>query len=198
MPHDIDETALRRLLAEGISQREIARRLGIPRTTLQEYLKRQGLAGQRPPAASTAARGPSTVDVPPVRPSPSTVDPLPSTVDQLRLDLQAAVTAALQPVLTRLEALETGQARPPAGDHPPSTVDPETGQGPPVDRHPSTVDPQTWEMRPVKHSVRWTIYVPQRLKDEITRRADTRHQPPSLIVQELLWQALNAPPPSTP
>ena len=51
MPHDIDETALRRLLAEGISQREISRRLGVPRTTLQEHLKRQGLAVQRPPAA---------------------------------------------------------------------------------------------------------------------------------------------------
>ena len=49
MPHDIDETALRRLLAEGISQREISRRLGVPRTTLQEHLKRQGLAVQRPP-----------------------------------------------------------------------------------------------------------------------------------------------------
>jgi hypothetical protein len=50
MPHTIDEAALRRLLADGVSQREIARRLGIPRTTLQDYLKRQGLAVPRPPA----------------------------------------------------------------------------------------------------------------------------------------------------
>ena len=115
MPREIDVDMLQQLLATGISQREIARRLGIPRTTLQEYLKRQGLAAQRPATASAAARGPSTVDASPVYPPPSTAD-------QLRLDLQAAVTAALQPVLTRLEALETGQARPPAGDRPPSTV----------------------------------------------------------------------------
>jgi hypothetical protein len=39
MPHAIDEAQLRRLLAQGVSQREIARRLGIPRSTLQGHLK---------------------------------------------------------------------------------------------------------------------------------------------------------------
>jgi hypothetical protein len=41
MPRHIDDAALRRLLAEGLSQREVSRRLGVPRTTLQDYLKRQ-------------------------------------------------------------------------------------------------------------------------------------------------------------
>ena len=57
MPHDIDDALLRRLLREGVSQREIARRLGIPRTTLQDYLKRRPpVAVQRPvPAVDTGA-----------------------------------------------------------------------------------------------------------------------------------------------
>jgi hypothetical protein len=41
MATTIDEAALQRLLAEGLSQREISRRLGIPRSTLQNHLKRQ-------------------------------------------------------------------------------------------------------------------------------------------------------------
>ena len=69
----------------------------------------------------------------------------------------------------------------------PSTVDPT----PPTLYGPrSTVDPATWELRELKHSVRWTVYVPQAMKDEIQQRARDRHQPPSVILQELLWQAL--------
>jgi DNA-binding CsgD family transcriptional regulator len=41
MPHDVDDEELRGLVAQGLSQREISRRLGIPRSTLQDYLKRQ-------------------------------------------------------------------------------------------------------------------------------------------------------------
>jgi Winged helix-turn-helix DNA-binding len=40
MRRDVDGEQLRTLLEQGISQREIARRLGIPRSTLQEHLKR--------------------------------------------------------------------------------------------------------------------------------------------------------------
>jgi hypothetical protein len=126
----------------------------------------------------------------------STIHPLPSTIDQL----QAALTAALQPVLARLEALETGLARPPADDRPPSTVDPHTSTVDPstVDRPPNTVtrpsstgDPPTWELRELKHSVRWTVYVPLAMKEEIQRLARDRQQPPSVVLQELLWQALH-------
>jgi hypothetical protein len=82
------------------------------------------------------------------------VDPRPSTVDHLREDLQAILTAVLQPVLARLDALETGLARPHADDRPPSTVHPPTVDGPPSQRPPSTVDPDTWELKQLKHSVR--------------------------------------------
>jgi transcriptional regulator with XRE-family HTH domain len=200
---DVDDAQLRQLVAEGLSQREIARRTGLARATLYRRFRRLGIAPGQTPAAQTEQGPLSTVDVPPIYPLPSTVDPLPSTADQLRIDLQAALTAALQPVLTRLEALETGLARPPAEGRPPSTihdetVHPDTGRGGPVGRPPPTVDPQTWEMRPLKHSVRWTVYVPQALKDEIQRQARARQQHPSVFLQELLWQALKTVSSSTP
>jgi hypothetical protein len=46
-------------------------------------------------------------------------------------------------------------------------------------------------MRPLKHSVRWTIYVPLAMKEEVHRRAEARKQNPSLLVQEALarWLA---------
>jgi hypothetical protein len=53
------------------------------------------------------------------------------------VDLQAALTTALQPVLARLEALETGLA-----------------QQHPDNRPPATVHPETWELKQLKHSIR--------------------------------------------
>jgi hypothetical protein len=102
------------------------------------------------------------------------VDPPPSTVHPLQADLTAALTATLQPVLARLDALENGLAQPP-----------------PADRPPSTVDSETWELQQLKHSVRWTVYVPQAMKEEIQRRAAACGENPSLLVQEALarWLA---------
>ena len=79
-----------------------------------------------------------------------------------------------------------------AVDRPPSTVHPNMVDGPPSTIHPqpSTVDPHTWELKELKHSIRWTIYVPQAMKEELQRRASTRGQNPSLLVQEALAQWL--------
>jgi hypothetical protein len=98
----------------------------------------------------------------------------PSTVDHLRADLQAAVTAARQPVLARLEALEAGLARPPHDDGPRSIVDPET-----------------WELKQLKHSIRWTVYVPHTMKEELQRRAAARGENSLVRVQAALarWLA---------
>jgi DNA invertase Pin-like site-specific DNA recombinase len=60
MPRAIDDAALRRLLAEGLSQREIARRLGVPRTTLQDYLKRQQVVPVHRGTPTLLTRGPQT------------------------------------------------------------------------------------------------------------------------------------------
>jgi hypothetical protein len=55
-----------------------------------------------------------------------------------------------------------------------------------VEGGPSTVYPDTWELKQLKHSVRWTVYVPQARREELQRRAAARGQNPSLLVQEAL------------
>src|SRR5882724_1187639 len=52
---------------------------------------------------------------------------------------------------------------------------------PPSTVPPSTVDPDTWELKQLKHSVRWTIYVPQAMKEELQRHAVARGQNPSML-----------------
>jgi hypothetical protein len=177
------------LKAEGHSQREIARELGIPESTLRRLVKRG-----HPPSTvhgATDHRPPSTVDRP-----PATVDPLPSTVDRPQADIGAALALALQPVLDRLAALEIGLLQRPANGTP-STVHHNTVDGPPTypdtsTVHPATVDPQTWELRQLKHSERWTVYVPRAMKEELKQRAAARGLNPSLLVQEALQQWLRA------
>jgi hypothetical protein len=118
------------LWSQGASYAALAAALVIPSGTVASRaatLQRQGKIVKRPRGGayptqkaqgrSGGERGPSTV-----HPAPSTVDPVPSTVSHLQADLTAALTAALQPVLARLEALETGLTPRPHEDRPPSTV----------------------------------------------------------------------------
>ena len=186
MAKAIDWRHYDRRKAQGQSGRQIAEALGVAESTLRGAIKRREASAHRPP---------STVHSPPGQGPPSTVTPLPSTVGYLRTELSAALAIALQPVLTRLEALETGLARP-ALDAAPSTVHGITVDGPPSypdtsTVHPATADPQTWELRQLKHSERWTIYVPRAMREEVKRRAAARGQHPSLLVQEALarWLA---------
>jgi hypothetical protein len=60
--------------------------------------------------------------------------------------------------------------------------------------HRLTVHPDTWELKQLKHSIRWTVYVPQAMREELQRRAAARGQNPSLLVQEALarWLAEEA------
>jgi DNA-binding transcriptional MocR family regulator len=198
-----EEATFIALWQQGATHEAIAQQLGCPVGTVKSRahtLARQGKLQARPrggayPHLRAQARpegegGPSTGHRPPSTIPPSTVDPIPSTVHPLHADLTAALTAALQPVLARLEALETGLARQGADDRPPSTVHPGTVDRPPTHRPPSTVDPKTWELQQRKHSVRWTVYVPQAVKEELQRRAAARGQNPSLLVQEALMRWL--------
>jgi len=66
MPPDLSDDHLRQLLEAGLSQREIARRTGMPRATLQRRLNRLGLqvtpaapALQVPPVARTTPASPA-------------------------------------------------------------------------------------------------------------------------------------------
>jgi hypothetical protein len=157
-----EETHVIQLWQQGLTHEAMARQLGCPVGTVKSRLhallqqgKIEPRRGRRTPARrqakarANAEGGRSTVDGP-----PSTVDPVPSTVHPPQADLTAALTAALQPVLARLEALETGLAQRPHDDRPPSTVDPRTVDGPPSHRPPSTVHPDTWELKQLKHSIR--------------------------------------------
>jgi DNA-binding transcriptional MocR family regulator len=94
----------------------------------------------------------------------------------------------------RLQQQGKIQARPRGGDEPsrsPGAHHPgPTPERPPSTVHPATVDPATWEMRQLKHSERWTIYVPRTMREEIKRRAEARKQNPSILVQEALRRYL--------
>jgi DNA-binding transcriptional MocR family regulator len=209
-----DEARFIALWTAGTTTAAIAQALGIPLGTVSSRaaaLRRQGKIQPRPKGGnyptqkaqerSGGDRGPSTVHR-----RPSTVDPIPSTVTHVQADLTAAVTAALQPVLARLEALETGLTQRPHEDRPPSTVHHDTVDRPPStvyrlpstvhpntwERPPSTVHPDTWELKQLKHSIRWTVYVPQAMREELQRRAAARGQNPSLLVQEALARWLAA------
>jgi transcriptional regulator with XRE-family HTH domain len=59
-----DEARVRKLQADGLSQREIARQTGIPRTTVQDILKR---AAKLPASALSESTPDVHVDVPAVR-----------------------------------------------------------------------------------------------------------------------------------
>jgi predicted DNA-binding protein (UPF0251 family) len=67
----IDPEAVQRLQAEGLSQRAIARRLGIPRSTLQDHLKRTQAVDLR--------CGGNTLILPQRGPRPPQVSPVPET-----------------------------------------------------------------------------------------------------------------------
>ena len=63
----IDDTQLRQLINEGLSQREMARRLGVPRSTLQDHLKRAPVYPVHrgtPTVMPQGRRGTPEVDIP--------------------------------------------------------------------------------------------------------------------------------------
>jgi hypothetical protein len=69
MPHDVDDDALRQFIAEGLSQREISRRLGIPRSTLQDRLKRLQVIPVHRGTPTMFPRGTPEVDLSPQTPA---------------------------------------------------------------------------------------------------------------------------------
>ncbi len=69
MRRDVDDEQLRTLLEQGISQRDIARRLGIPRSTLQDFLKRQQVVPVHRGTPTILPRGTPDVDLGPQTPA---------------------------------------------------------------------------------------------------------------------------------
>jgi transcriptional regulator with XRE-family HTH domain len=66
---EIDQTQIQALIDQGLSQREISRRLGIPRSTLQDYLKRQQVAQVHQGTPTVLPRGTPEVDLRPQTPA---------------------------------------------------------------------------------------------------------------------------------
>jgi hypothetical protein len=62
MPAEVDEQRLRRLLAQGKSQREIAQALNIPRTSLQRLIKTLDGSSSPQPLSPAPAISPPVVD----------------------------------------------------------------------------------------------------------------------------------------
>jgi hypothetical protein len=157
----LTDDQLRAFLEAGLSQREIARRTGIPRASLQVRLKRLGLQVtppvQRPvsrldtDAVSSVGTGAvQAFDTGPVQ----RLNAVEQEVQGLRLLMQA--------VLDRL-------------DQPPVSTPVQITTLPP------------W---PKGEAVRWNLWLPRSIRDELTTWAAERSIPPSQLVTELLWQAL--------
>jgi hypothetical protein len=170
MAPNLSDDHLRQLIAQGISQREIVRRTGIPRTTLQKRLKRLGL--QVTPPVQTPVSRPDTgavqdtdtgavssvgtgavqaLDTGPVQ-----------RLDALEQEVQG-LRRLMQSVLDRLDR--------PAVSAPVQIT---------------TLPP--W---PKGEAVRWNLWLPKSIRDELTTWARERGVQPSQLVTELLWKALN-------
>jgi transcriptional regulator with XRE-family HTH domain len=83
MPAEVDEQRLRRLLAQGKSQREIAQALNIPRTSLQRLIKTLNGSSSPQPLSPAPAISPPVVDT-------STLSP--AELDAVKADFWEMIT----------------------------------------------------------------------------------------------------------
>jgi hypothetical protein len=163
MAPDLSDDQLRDLLAQGLSQREMTRRTGIPRSTIQRRLNRLGL--QVTPATPTPHASPAAPASPAV-----TFVAVPEMQELLSLvkDLHARVGALEQ---TRV---------PPALPAPPATP---AAPVPPVP--PTTPAAPAAERKDVQQ---WTIRLSKALIDHIKAVAYERRMPPSQLLEEWCWR----------
>jgi hypothetical protein len=159
MPANLSDDHRRQLLDAGLSQREIARRTGIPRATLQDRLKRLGLRPVQRPVSRPDTGAVSSVGTGAVQAfdigAVQRLDALEQEVQGLRLLMQS--------VVDRL-------------DHPPVQTPVQITALPPY---------------PKGKAVRWNLWIPDVMRDELATWAAERGISPSQLVQELLWQALS-------
>jgi hypothetical protein len=181
MAPDLSDAQLQAFLEAGLSQREITRRTGIPRSTLQTRLKRLGL--QVTPAAPVS-------QVPPVAPTaPTTPAPpvptAPPAVTFVAVPEMQELLSLVKDLHARVEAMEQTRVSPalPAPQAPPVTTAPPAAHVVPV-----TPAPPAAERKDVQQ---WTIRLSKALIDHLKAVAYERRLPPSQLVEELVWQALH-------
>jgi hypothetical protein len=178
MSPDLSDIHLRQLIDAGLSQRDIARRTGIPRSTLQVRIKCLGVQ-PAPPVQRPVSR-PDTGAV--QRVDIGAVQPL-DTDAVSSVDIGAVQAVDTGPV-QRLDALEQEvqglrlliQSVVDRLDQP--------SVSPPVQI--STLPPY-----PKGKAVRWNLWILDAIRDDLARWAAERDISPSQLVQELLWKALN-------
>jgi hypothetical protein len=163
MSPDLTDAQLSDLLTEGLSQREISRRTGIPRSTLQIRIKWLTLQEAPAPPAGPAI---PTAQVPPAPPAPT----VPPTVTFVAVPEMQALLRLVKDLYGRVEALE--QTRVP----PALTAAPVPPAPPAVER---------------KDVQQWTIRLSKALIDHVKAVAYERRVPPSQLVEEWLWQQVN-------
>jgi hypothetical protein len=186
------------LWTQGLEVAEIARRLGIPVGTVSSrahVLQLQGKIQPRPRGGPHARRvaqarqggspvqsavqgteqspdtgAVSSVDTGAVQGfDTGTVQTLGADVEQLKAEV-AGLHSLMQSVLDRLK-------------HPPVSTPVQITALPP------------W---PKGEAVRWNLWLPKSIRDELTTWAAEQKIPPSQLVTELLWKALNDRRSSTP
>ncbi len=176
---DLPDEQLRQLLNEGLSQREISKRTGIARTTLQRRLQRLGLS----PVQGSAKQS-GTVQSGTEQPSPSLV-PSPAATSAAIIDLLRQTLARLDTVEQDLKILRE--------EHKPGAVQSSSVQSSSVQSR-AEATPLTPDEAKAE---RWNLWLPRGLRQRIEALAKARGHAPSKVVQEILWNALtdrNAPP----
>ena len=178
MAPDLSDDQLHAFLEAGVSQREIARRTGIPRATLQNRLKRLGLQ-VTPPVQRPVSRP----DTGAVYNTDTGAVSRPNTGAVSSVDIGAVQAFDTGPV-QRLDALEQEvqglrllmQSVLDRLDRPAVSAPVQITTLPP------------W---PKGEAVRWNLWLPKSIRDELTTWARERGVQPSQLVTELLWKALN-------
>jgi hypothetical protein len=170
MPREIDAARLQHLLAQDLSQREIARQLGIPRSTLQDHLKRQPRAPVQRPVQTADTDVVSSVD--------TGAGYMHRTGAEQGLDTGAVqrlnhIEAELQTLRQFVHAVMER-----------------------LDRLPVSTPVQITALPPLPKgkAVRWNLWIHEAIREEIARLAAERDLSPSQLVQELLWRALRGEP----
>jgi Helix-turn-helix domain of resolvase len=172
---DVHDEQLRQMVAEGLSQREIARRTGLARATLYRRFQRLHITPVQTPVQVHDTGAVSSVDTGAVQ----QIDT--GAVSDTDTDaVQALDTGAVQR-LDRLEGEVQGlrllmQSVIDRLEHPPVRTPVQITTSPPY---------------PKSKAIRWNLWLPEAIRDQLAAWATERGMSPSQLVTELLWKALN-------
>jgi len=171
MSPNLTDEQLHAFLEAGLSQREITRRTGIPRSTLQKRLKRLGLQ------VTPAAPAPQVTPVAPTAPTTPASPTVPATpaVTFVAVPEMQELLSLVKDLHTRVGALEQTRVPPALPAAPTSPASPATPAAPTAAR---------------KDVQQWTIRLSKALIDHLKAIAYERRIPPSQLIEELVWQAL--------